>query len=61
MTDLWATSAYQNLTLSRDGTALTGAFDGDDLVGGRSGDTLHSRVIDASGTATSRRPLWAGS
>jgi amidase len=47
-TDLWGNTAYQTLTLNKNGEALTGVFDGDNLVGTRRGDTLEFTVTDAT-------------
>lgn len=46
-TDLWGNTAYQTLTLHREGEAVKGVFDGDALVGTRRGDILELTVTDA--------------
>jgi len=46
-TDLWGNTAYQTLSLSRNGDTLSGTFDGDRLVGTRHGASLDLTVTDA--------------
>jgi acetamidase/formamidase len=47
-TDMWGNTAYQTLTLSQDGNAVSGTFDGDKLAGTRHGNLLDFTVTDSS-------------